>query len=102
MSIVLSPDEILDIINNDKNCVIVDVRSSYEFKTNHFIGAINIPILTLHSITSRVLNKNTNIFLYCSSGLISEDGKKMLRKLGYKNVYNMGGIYHYTEHLYIE
>ncbi len=102
MSNELLPDEILEIINNDKNCVIIDVRSNFEFKTNHFIGAINIPLFNLHSITSRVINRNTNIFLYCSSGLISEDGKKMLRKLGYKNVYNMGGIYQYTEHLYLE
>ncbi len=102
MNYTLSPEEIIDIINNDKNCVIIDVRDAYDFKTNHFIGAINIPLLRLHSVTSRVMNKNTNIFLYCSSGIISDEGRRTLKKLGYKNVYNMGGIYHYMDYVYLE
>lgn len=102
MNKLLLPDEIIDIIETDKDCVIIDVRSAYEFKTNHFIGAINIPILNLHAIKKRGINKDTNIFLYCSSGIISEDARKTLRKLGYKNAYNMGGIYLYTDYIYLE
>lgn len=101
MNNILTPDEIIDIMESDKDCVIIDVRSNYEFKTNHIIGAINIPVLKMHTINNKVVNKNTNILLYCSSGIISEDCRKSLRKLGYKNVYNMGGIYHYTEYIYL-
>ncbi len=98
----LSREEILEIINNGKDFVVVDVRSFNEFKSNHFIGAINVPLLNIESITSKVIFKNTYIFVYCASGLLSEDAKKTLRKMGYINAHNMGGIYHYTQYIYIE
>ncbi len=98
----LSPKEIMEIINNNRNHLVVDVRTYNEYKTNHFISAINIPFLNIDSIRNIAVYKNTYIFLYCSSGLISEDAKDKLRNMGYFNAYNMGGIYHYTQYLYIE
>lgn len=99
----LTRDEILDIIENGKKrYIVVDIRSYNEYKTNRFEGAINIPFLNIETITNQVLFKDTYIFVYCASGVISEDAKKKLRKMGYKNAYNMGGIYNYTQYLYIE
>ncbi len=98
----ISKEEVLDIIDRGKNYVIVDIRSEEEFKSNHFEGAINVPLLRLESITKRIHYRNTIILVYCSSGLLSDDAAKRLKKMGYKNVYNMGGIYNYTEFIYIE
>ncbi len=98
----LSTNQILEIIKNDRNHLVVDVRSYNEYKTNHFITAINIPYLNIETIRNIATFKNTYIFLYCSSGLISGEAEKALRKMGYYNAYNMGGIYHYTDYLYIE
>lgn len=102
MSINLSKYEILDIIESDKEHIVVDVRTKYEFKTNHFIGSINVPLLNIEKVSDYVSDKNTYIFLYCATGLISEDARKKLKKIGYCNAYNMGGIYNYSEYLYIE
>ncbi len=98
----LSREEVLAIIDKGKNYVVVDIRSCEEFKSNHFNGAINVPLIRLESITKIVHYRNTYILVYCSSGLLSEDATKRLRKMGYKNAYNMGGIYNYTDYIYIE
>lgn len=102
MLIDLSRDEILDIIESQKEYIVVDVRTKNEFKTNHFIGSINIPLIEIEKVYNYVSNKNTYIFLYCATGLISEDAKRKLKKLGYSNAHNMGGIYNYSSYLYIE
>ncbi len=73
-----------------------------EFRSNHIIDSINIPLHNIEKITSIVPLKDTYIFVYCSSGLISEKAQNKLRKIGYKNAYNMGGIYKYTKYIYIE
>ncbi len=101
-NIKLSPQDIIEIIETEKDVVVIDIRSEEEFSTNHFIGAINIPLERIESITKFVPFVNTTIFVYCSSGIISEDAKKRILKIGYKKVYNMGGIYKYTNYIYIK
>lgn len=98
----LTHQEMEYIIRNDKDAIVVDVRPFNEFKQCHFIGAINIPLDDIFSINKIVNYKTTNIFLYCASGLLSDDAKYKLEKIGYINVHNMGGIYKWTDYLYIE
>lgn len=102
MAINLSRDQILDIIESGKECIVVDVRTSFEFKSNHFIGSLNIPLMDIEKVSNYISDRNVYIFLYCATGLISEDAKRKLKKLGYSNAYNMGGIYNYSNYLYIE
>lgn len=98
----LTHKEMEEIIKNDDNVFIIDVRPQNEFESNHFFNAINIPIENIMSITNKVFYKNSYIFIYCASGLLSGDAKNKIEKLGYKNVHNMGGIYNWTDYLYIK
>lgn len=102
LNIRLSKEEMLDIIENESDCLVVDVRSEKDFDSNHFIGAINIPLETIENIKDNVKSKETNIFLYCASGIISDYARIRLSKLGYKNAYNLGGLYKYNDYIYIK
>jgi rhodanese-related sulfurtransferase len=42
-----------------------------------------------------VKDKNTNIIVYCSIGVRSEQIGEKLKKLGYKNLHNLYGIFEY-------
>lgn len=98
----LSHLEIEEIIKNNTNVVIIDVRSYAEYNSNHIYNAINIPLEEITVIARTVYYKNTLIFLYCASGLLSDSAKDILIKMGYKNVYNIGGIYNWTKYMYIK
>lgn len=76
---------------------IIDVRSEMEYKEAHIEGAINIPEYNFN-VSFRKLNidKNQNIVVYCLSGIRSKKVFIKLKKMGYKNVYNLyGGLEEY-------
>ncbi|WP_111947539.1 rhodanese-like domain-containing protein [Clostridium tetanomorphum] len=73
--------------------ILVDVRSSEEYKENHINNSISIPLESLHEdIENEAPNKSTTIFVYCNSGNKSGKAAEMLDKLGYTNVYDLGGM----------
>lgn len=78
------------IIKDNSNVIIIDVRSPQEFEEGHINGAILIPEYEIF-IKSKgmLLDKSQKIFLYCNTGVRSEKAKKILKKQGYSNVYNM-------------
>lgn len=78
----------------NKGAIIVDVRSSQEYQEGHICGAINIPEYEINCNIDKFLpDKEKEIVLYCSSGIRSKDAYKKLKKIGYKNVYNLyGGV----------
>lgn len=59
-----------------------------------YLGSINIPVFDLEKrATNRIPNKDTIIIAYCSAGIRSKRAIKILKKLGYTNLYNIeGGI----------
>ena len=69
--------------------VIVDVRSIEEFRSGHIKNAVNVP---LPNINERDIPKDNKIIVYCRSGSRSTTAAGELQKLGYKYIYNMGGI----------
>ena len=85
--------EALDMINF-QNAKFIAVRSIQEYNEGHLDGAICIPLYELRKeIPYRIQNRDSIIILYCSSGIRSLKGKKILDSLGYRNVYNLkGGI----------
>ncbi len=84
----------------EKDTIIVDVRTEEEYQTGHIKGSINIP---LHAIDGTVVGKlkdyNQKILVYCESGNRSIQASAKLASLGYKNVYEIGGIQDYDGEL---
>lgn len=74
-----------------KKCgaILVDVRSAGEFANGNAPGTINIPLQELGSRLGE-LPKSSPVVLCCASGTRSGMAKMMLRKNGYRKVYNVG------------
>ena len=74
--------------------VVIDVRSEGEFQATAIDHAVNLPLPQLeHRIGALVADKATPLVLYCASGARSGIACRMLKKLGYTNVSNAGGLY---------
>ena len=74
----------------NEGAIVIDVRSPQEYREGHIDGAISIPEYEIKKkIENIVLDKDKNIVVYCSSGGRSKKAQKVLKKLGYQNVYNL-------------
>ncbi len=77
----------------DSTYVLLDVRTEQEYKEKHIPGAILIPDYELAQRAETELpDKRQVIFVYCRSGNRSETAARMLVKMGYNHVYDIGGI----------
>lgn len=81
----------------DNGAIIIDVRTIEEYNEKHIKGAINIPLDEIeYNIKSEISNLETKIIVYCRSGNRSNMARNTLLKIGYKNVYDLGGIDNWT------
>ncbi len=72
---------------------IVDVRTLQEYQEGHVPGEVNIPNEEILDTEPELLNdKDATLLVYCRSGRRSKDASDKLVKMGYKNVYDFGGI----------
>ena len=107
-------NELLDIANDSVNRVdfdtanemilngayIVDVREESEVAQSGKIkDAIHIPRgliefqLSAESTTNPLdINKDSDLLIYCAAGIRAALAAKTLQDLGFKNVYNLGGL----------
>ena len=70
---------------------VIDVRSPREFQSGHLPGAINIPGNAIEAqIVRYAPNKESVLLLHCLSGGRSGLAVRSLKKLGYKNAFNLG------------
>lgn len=70
--------------------ILVDVRSTQEYEEEHLENAISIPYYDIkHKASYLLKNKSKNIIVYCNIGHRSKKAQKILRQMGYKNVYNL-------------
>ena len=76
--------------------VLLDVRSRQEFQEGHIPGSQNIPLSSLEEAAGLTENKETPLFVYCYSGARSGQAVHVLRRMGYVNVKNIGGIATWT------
>mgnify|MGYP004633788603 FL=1 len=76
----------------DKDTYIIDVREDYEYKSGHLPNSYNIPLGHINSISLNNFSHTSTIIVYCRSGNRSNTAANLLIKLGYENVYDMGGI----------
>ena len=74
-----------------KGALVIDVRSEGEFRERHLPGAINVPLGQLRPEIARLApDKQQPLLLHCLSGTRSGLAKAMLKKMGYRNVFNLG------------
>ncbi|WP_025564639.1 rhodanese-like domain-containing protein [Psychromonas sp. SP041] len=76
----------------------IDVRSYIENKVDNIEGDKRISHSDIVDEISELFpDKNTDIRLYCRSGIRAENALSALHKAGYNNVINVGSIEHARE-----
>ena len=86
-------EEAVIMMKEEKDYIILDVRTPEEFAGGHIPGAINVPNETID--TAEILelpSKDQLILVYCRSGNRSKQAAKKLSALGYTNIVEFGGI----------
>ena len=71
--------------------IVIDVRTSEEYSRGYIENSVNIPLDRLEKSLDLLNDKEKTIITYCASITISEKAKKILKKLEYSQVYNVGG-----------
>ena len=89
----LEAEEAAEIISSGE-CILIDVRSTEEFSTEHIPGAVNIPYDSPDSeFTSAIPDRDQAVVLYCDYGGLSKDvAEKLSGDLGYTNVAEFDGL----------
>ncbi len=71
---------------------VIDVRSPAEFSDGAYKGAVNIPLTLLPLRMQELEPKDRPIVLYCASGARSGQAARLLKKAGFSDVINAGGL----------
>ena len=79
-----------------RGAVLLDVRTPQEYQAGHIPGSKNIPLQEIGCAGATVGEKDTPLFVYCHSGARSCRAVGALRRMGYLNIKNIGGIAAYT------
>lgn len=88
----ISPAEAKDLIGSE-GVILVDVRTSEEYEQEHIPQAILLPVDDISRKAQSLLpDKDPVIIVYCRSGRRSKIASAELIDMGYKRVYDLGGI----------
>ena len=89
----ISAQEAKNLMDTEKNYIILDTRTQEEFAEGHIENAILIPHYEISEKAETLLtDKNQLILVYCRSGNRSKQASQVLADLGYTNIKEFGGI----------
>ncbi len=76
----------------EQNAVLVDVRSREEYDRKHIENSLSLPLSDL-TLAEKVLpQKDMPVYVYAYGGEHSAKAASRLRKMGFSNVHDIGGI----------
>ena len=78
------------------SAVLLDVRTPQEYQEGRIPGSVNVPLQSLGQEGTVPAGKDTALFVYCHSGARSTQAVRLLARMGYANVKNIGGIAAYS------
>lgn len=90
----ISFEDAKQIIDQNPNALILDVREEEEYITGHADGAVLFPLDSIDGDTAAaaIPFKDTPVFTYCRSGQRSRQAAQRLTALGYTRVYDLGSL----------
>ena len=93
----ISQDEAKEMMKKDDGHVVVDVRRPDEYAAGHIPGAICIPNESIGTkMPPELPDVEQIILIYCRSGNRSKQAAQKLFDMGYKHIYEFGGINSWT------
>lgn len=88
----IAPADAKDLIGTE-GVVLVDVRTQEEYNEGYIPGAVLLPVDDIQQKAETSLpDKDATIIIYCRSGRRSALAADELFNMGYKRVYDLGGI----------
>ena len=93
----------MNVLLQDENTVVIDMRNHYEYEVGHFVKAIEIPSDTFREQLPMAVdmmkgNEDKNIIMYCTGGIRCEKASAYMLHKGFKNVFHLeGGIINYAK-----
>ena len=99
----ISQEQAKEMMEKDDGLVVVDVRRQDEYDAGHIPGAILIPNESINKDQPEELpDLNQIILVYCRSGNRSKQAAQKLFDMGYRNIYEFGGITDWTGEIVTE
>lgn len=86
---VVDADRLLEL--QSAGAIVIDVRSPEEVAEGKIPGAINIPLSENMASDITDIKKDQAVIVYCRSGMRSTNASEILKKAGYKVIYNYKG-----------
>ena len=92
---VVSAQQLEEVIRNETNIQLIDVRTLKEYNEGSIKGAINIDIKNLKSFKEQAgkLNKQESVYVYCQKGGRSNKACRILNELGFEKIFDYAGGY---------
>ena len=89
----VDPKTFSEALKSTDGAQLIDVRTPDEYNSKHIDNAVNIDINNPNfDLELAKLDKTKPVFVYCLSGGRSQGAASQMVKMGYQNVYNLGGI----------
>lgn len=89
----ISAKQAYELLENDKNISLLDVRTPKEFSQEHIQGATLIPVQELSQNLAKLADvKDKKIIVYCHSGARSVAASRILFDNGFTPINVTGGI----------
>jgi len=89
----ITQDEWQDLIADDANAVILDVRTEEEVADGFIPNMLNIDIRKGQGFLDEVekLDTSKNYYIYCRSGARSAQACTLMNQMGFETTYNLLG-----------
>ncbi len=94
--------EDFNMLTQNPDTIVVDMRNHYEYEVGHFEGALEIPSDTFREQLPMAVDmlkeaKEQPIIMYCTGGIRCEKASAYMLHQGFKNVFHLeGGIINYA------
>jgi phage shock protein E len=89
----ISPRRAKQMLENDPDVVLIDVRTYEEFLEQRIPGAKLLPLAEINERHLEMMpDKEATYIIYCRSGNRSVEAILLLKELGYQHLYDLGGI----------
>lgn len=88
----ITAQEAKKMMMDNPKVIILDVRTANEYAEKHIPGALLVPNETIDHTPIEGLRTDDIILVYCRTGRRSKQASDKLVEMGYKNIYDFGGI----------
>jgi glyoxylase-like metal-dependent hydrolase (beta-lactamase superfamily II)/rhodanese-related sulfurtransferase len=86
----VTPQMFSDVLAEDNNINVLDVRRKSEYDSEHIINAQNFPLDHINNNMSEI-DRNKKYFIHCAGGYRSMIAASILKARGYENLVDVNG-----------